>query len=53
MYCSQKEGEDLAKFCGLLRIYELEQLTPHSLLNNQNKNNCGAHISNFDINEFS
>ena len=23
MYCSQKLGEDLAKFCGLLRIYEL------------------------------
>ena len=23
MYCSQKLGEDFAKFCGLLRIYEL------------------------------
>ena len=23
MYCSQKKGEDFAKFCGLLRIYEL------------------------------
>ena len=23
MYCSQKVGEDVAKFCGLLRIYEL------------------------------
>ena len=23
MYCSQKQGEDFAKFCGLLRIYEL------------------------------
>ena len=22
-YCSQKLGEDFAKFCGLLRIYEL------------------------------
>ena len=25
MYCSQKLGEDFAKFCGLLRIYELYQ----------------------------
>ena len=25
MYCSQKLGEDFAKFCGLLRIYELQQ----------------------------
>ena len=23
MYCSQQQGEDFAKFCGLLRIYEL------------------------------
>ena len=23
MYCSQKLGEDFAKFCGLLRLYEL------------------------------
>ena len=23
MYCSQKQDEDFAKFCGLLRIYEL------------------------------
>ena len=23
MYCIQKLGEDFAKFCGLLRIYEL------------------------------
>ena len=23
MYCSQKLGEDFAKFCGLLRIYEV------------------------------
>ena len=23
MYCRQKQGEDFAKFCGLLRIYEL------------------------------
>ena len=23
MYCSQKLGEDFAKFCGILRIYEL------------------------------
>ena len=23
MYCGQKKGEDFAKFCGLLRIYEL------------------------------
>ena len=23
MYCSQKLGEDFAKFCGPLRIYEL------------------------------
>ena len=23
MYCSQKQGEDFARFCGLLRIYEL------------------------------
>ena len=23
MYCSQKVGEDFAKFCGLLRIHEL------------------------------
>ena len=23
MYCSQKKGEDFARFCGLLRIYEL------------------------------
>ena len=23
MYCSQKLGEDFAKFCGLLRMYEL------------------------------
>jgi hypothetical protein len=23
MYCGQKLGEDFAKFCGLLRIYEL------------------------------
>ena len=23
MYCSQKLGEDFAKFCGLLRTYEL------------------------------
>ena len=23
MHCSQKLGEDFAKFCGLLRIYEL------------------------------
>ena len=23
MYCSQKLGEDFAKFCGLLRVYEL------------------------------
>ena len=23
MYCSQKSGEDFAKFCGLLKIYEL------------------------------
>ena len=26
MYCSQKLGEDFAKFCGLLRIYELYSL---------------------------
>ena len=25
MYCSQKLGEDFAKLCGLLRIYELYQ----------------------------
>jgi hypothetical protein len=25
MYCSQTLGEDFAKFCGLLRIYELYQ----------------------------
>ena len=24
LYCSQKQGEEFAKFCGLLRIYELE-----------------------------
>ena len=24
MYCSQKLGEDFSKFCGLLRIYELQ-----------------------------
>ena len=23
MYCRQNRGEDFAKFCGLLRIYEL------------------------------
>ena len=26
MYCGQKQGEDFAKFCGLLRIYELYRL---------------------------
>ena len=26
MYCRQKQGEDFAKFCGLLRIYELYHL---------------------------
>ena len=31
VYCSQKLGEDFAKFCGLLRIYELYQNLPQSL----------------------
>ena len=26
MYCSQKLGEDFAKFCGLLRIYKLYEV---------------------------
>ena len=29
------------------------KLTPLSLLSNQNKSNCGAHVSNLNINEFS
>ena len=31
MYCSQKLGEDFAKFCGLLRIYELQIVGPSLL----------------------
>ena len=31
MYCSQKLGEDFAKFCGLLRIYELYLSVLHHL----------------------
>ena len=31
MYCSQKLGEDFAKFCGLLRIFELYQCNFFSL----------------------
>ena len=30
MYCSQKLGEDFAKFCGLLRIYKLYHTFAHS-----------------------
>ena len=29
MYCSQKLWKDFAKFCGLLRIYELYVKYPH------------------------
>ena len=32
MYCSQKLGEDFAKFCGLLRIYELYLFLLHFCL---------------------
>ena len=32
MYCSQKQGEDTAKFCGLLRIYELYMKSTGELL---------------------
>ena len=40
MYCSQKLGEDFAKFCGLLRIYELYHaiVRPTKNMNNANKN---------------
>ena len=33
MYCSQKLGEDFAKFCGLLRIYEL--YIPSTIFNSE------------------
>ena len=38
MYCSQKLGEDFAKFCGLLRIYELYNLIDGS--------HCTLYINN-------
>ena len=40
--------EMFRKFFSVVNVLKL-----HSLLSNQNKNNCGAGISNFDINEFS
>ena len=50
MYCSQKLGEDFAKLCGLLRIYELyDEITLGSIqvLRHQRGGWVGSENGNF------